>query len=122
LMRQANPDLEVDSIKQILINTAIDLGTHGEDNDYGYGIIDAYEAVLASIPETYMAGDANDDELVDVADVIFLINYLYKNGPVPDHLAAADANADCLVDVADVIYLINYLYKGGPAPVLGCAK
>jgi hypothetical protein len=59
---------------------------------------------------------------VDVADVIYLIDYLYKNGLAPDHLSAADANADCVVDIADVIYLINYLYKNGPEPVLGCAK
>jgi bacillopeptidase F len=122
LMRQANPDLEVDSIKQILMRTARDLGPFAEDNSYGWGVIDAYEAVLTAMPVTYMAGDANDDELVDVADVIYLINYLYKNGPVPNHLAAGDVNADCVVDVSDVIYLINYLYKGGPAPVLGYAK
>ncbi len=122
LMRQANPDLDVDSIKQILINTAIDMGTHGEDNDYGYGLIDAYEAVLAAMPITYVAGDANNDELVDVSDIIYLINYLYKGGSAPDPLAAGDVNADCVVDVADVIYLINYLYKNGSAPLLGCAK
>ncbi|MCJ7577582.1 MAG: S8 family serine peptidase [candidate division Zixibacteria bacterium] len=46
LIRQANPDLDVDSIKQILINTAVDLGVPGEDNNYGWGIIDAYAAVL----------------------------------------------------------------------------
>jgi len=45
LMRQADPNLTVDEIKQILLNTATDLGTSGEDNDYGKGIIDAYEAL-----------------------------------------------------------------------------
>ncbi len=47
LMRQANPDIEVDALKQILMETAVDLGTAGEDNDYGWGIIDAYAAVEA---------------------------------------------------------------------------
>jgi subtilisin family serine protease len=121
LMRQANPDLEVDSIKQILINTARDLGTHGEDNDYGYGVIDAYAAVLAVVNGLYMPGDANRDAVVDVGDVIFLINYLYRSGEAPDPLASGDANADCVVDVSDVIYLLNYLYREGPAPLRGCA-
>ncbi len=49
LMRQANPDLEVNTLKQILMETAIDLGTPGEDNDYGWGIIDAFAAVEASM-------------------------------------------------------------------------
>lgn len=47
LMRSANPDLDVQTIKQILMDTAVDLGTVGEDNTYGHGFIDAYEAVLA---------------------------------------------------------------------------
>jgi subtilisin family serine protease len=45
LMLQANPDLEVEMIKQILYETAIDLGATGEDNDYGAGMIDCVEAV-----------------------------------------------------------------------------
>ncbi|MHC5114382.1 MAG: S8 family serine peptidase [Planctomycetota bacterium] len=45
LMRQACPQLTVDDIKQIIYDTAFDLGTAGEDNDYGWGMIDALEAV-----------------------------------------------------------------------------
>ena len=47
LMRSANPDVDVETIKQVLMDTAIDLGANGEDNIYGWGFIDAYEAVLA---------------------------------------------------------------------------
>ncbi|MCK4304211.1 MAG: S8 family serine peptidase [Candidatus Eisenbacteria sp.] len=47
LMREANPDLAVDTIKQILMETAVDHGDPGEDNDYGWGVIDAYAAVTA---------------------------------------------------------------------------
>ncbi|MCA9753324.1 MAG: S8 family serine peptidase, partial [Gemmatimonadetes bacterium] len=49
LMRAANPDLDVETVKQILMDTAVDLGTVGEDNTYGHGIINAYEAVLAAL-------------------------------------------------------------------------
>ena len=45
LMRQAAPDLDVTTIKEILMETAIDLGAPGEDNDNGHGFIDAYTAV-----------------------------------------------------------------------------
>jgi bacillopeptidase F len=121
LMRQANPDLGVDSIKQILINTAVDLGDFGNDNAYGWGIIDAYQAVLAALQSTYLAGDANGDAVVELADIVYLINYLYRSGPCPDPLAAGDPNADCVVELADLVYLINYLYEGGPAPQQGCA-
>lgn len=47
LMRQANPDIDVQTIKEVLMNTSRDLGTIGADNSYGQGFIDAYEAVKA---------------------------------------------------------------------------
>lgn len=66
-------------------------------------------------------GDANNDSLVDVGDAVFLINYLYRNGPVPCVMEAADPNADCKVDVDDVVYLINFLFREGSPPAPGCA-
>jgi len=64
----------------------------------------------------YISGDANGDQVVDLADVVYLINYLYKSGPAPSPLVAGDANCDGEVNLADVIYLINYLYKEGTEP------
>jgi hypothetical protein len=49
LIREVRPNLEVDEIKDILMATAHDFGTQGEDNTYGMGFIDAYEAVLMSM-------------------------------------------------------------------------
>jgi subtilisin family serine protease len=49
LMRQANPDLPSENVKQILLATALDRGNPGEDNNYGMGLIDTYAAVLAAI-------------------------------------------------------------------------
>jgi hypothetical protein len=64
----------------------------------------------------YILGDANTDGIVDPADVVYLINYLFKDGPAPNPLEAGDANCDGIVDPADVVYLINYLFKDGPPP------
>lgn len=47
LMREANPNADVTTIKNVLMNTARDEGVAGEDNTYGRGVIDAYAAVLA---------------------------------------------------------------------------
>jgi subtilisin family serine protease/bacillopeptidase F (M6 metalloprotease family) len=49
LMLQANPSLTVATLKQLLINTAIDRGAPGKDNSYGYGRMDAYAAVSAAL-------------------------------------------------------------------------
>jgi len=47
LLRAVDPDLPVDAIKRILMETARDEGPSGEDNAYGWGVIDAYAAVLS---------------------------------------------------------------------------
>ncbi len=52
LMREANPDLDVTTMKQILLDTARDEGTEGNDNDYGYGLVDAYAAVTIALQGT----------------------------------------------------------------------
>ncbi|RJP42868.1 MAG: hypothetical protein C4547_00145 [Phycisphaerales bacterium] len=46
LMREANKDIDGDDIKQIIYDTATDKGTPGEDNSFGWGLINAYEAVV----------------------------------------------------------------------------
>jgi len=62
-------------------------------------------------------GDANADSLINIADVIYLINYLFLSGlpPVPC-LEAGDANCDGIVDIADAVYLLNYLFLDGAPP------
>ncbi|MFZ5432194.1 MAG: S8 family serine peptidase [Calditrichota bacterium] len=45
LLRQACPDADVREIKSVIMRSAHDYGTTGEDNTYGFGFIDAYAAV-----------------------------------------------------------------------------
>lgn len=64
ILRQANPDLPVEQVKQIIYDTAYDLGSVGKDNDYGYGMIDAYEAlqvVLTTVNLSFSYPDGRPD-------------------------------------------------------------
>ena len=72
--------------------------------------------VIRTIQYPFIVGDANGDRIIDVGDVVYLINYLYKNGSAPNPLLAGDATCNGIVDVGDVVYLINYLFKSGLAP------
>ena len=50
LMLNANPDLSVDEVESILKKTAKPLGFPHPNNKYGWGRVDALEAVKAVIP------------------------------------------------------------------------
>ncbi|KPJ65533.1 hypothetical protein AMJ44_10005 [candidate division WOR-1 bacterium DG_54_3] len=64
----------------------------------------------------FIRGDANGDGVINSADIVYLIDYLFKGGPAPNPLWVGDANSDGTINSADVVYLINYLFKGGPPP------
>lgn len=66
----------------------------------------------------YIAGDANADGAVELGDAVYVLNYLFRNGPEPSPMESGDANCDGTVKFGDVIYLINYLFRDGPPP--GC--
>ena len=64
-------------------------------------------------------GDVTGDGEINIADVVFLINYLYRDGPAPDPLEMGDVNCDDEINLGDVVYLIDYLFRGGPPPCSG---
>jgi len=66
----------------------------------------------------FLRGDVNDDGIIDIGDVVYLINYLFRNDSAPDPLWTGNVNGDEVVDIGDVVYLINYLFREGDPP--GC--
>jgi len=84
------------------------------DQFYGWGRANAFKALVA-----VSHGDANNDSRINVADVNYLVNYLFKGGPQPVPVSEmGDSNCDKSVTLADVVYLVSYLFKGGPPPSL----
>jgi len=81
-----------------------------------------YQGFLQSflLSESCQPGDADGDGEVDVDDVIFLLNYIFSDGPEPVDFCCADANGDGAIDIDDVVYIIHYSFAGGPEPRRGC--
>ncbi|MCX6830373.1 MAG: dockerin type I domain-containing protein [candidate division Zixibacteria bacterium] len=71
---------------------------------------------MTTIWYPYICGDVNGNGLINIQDITFLINYLYKGGPAPNPLEIADVNHTGMANIQDITYLINYLYKDGSAP------
>jgi subtilisin family serine protease len=52
LLIARNPGLTPDALQSILMKTAKDLGPQGRDDEFGAGLVDAYEALLTQAPAT----------------------------------------------------------------------
>jgi subtilisin family serine protease len=65
-----------------------------------------------------LRGDANGDEVVDVSDAVYIINYAFVPGsPAPDTFCGGDANNDDSIDVSDAVFVVNYAFiQGAPEP------
>lgn len=64
----------------------------------------------------FICGDLDESEMVDILDIIYFIEWKFKEGPAPAVLDAADVNNDGEQNILDITYLIEYKYKEGPAP------
>jgi len=107
---QPNPaqvDADADGNGDVCDNCPDDYNPDQIDSD-GNGVGDVCE---------YVCGDANGDDGVNILDITYLINYLYKGGPAPDPEIAGDADGNDSINILDITYLINYLYKDGPDPI-----
>ena len=82
-------------------------------NDCGQSIEEDVVVVTGapSADEEFVRGDTNGDGEINIADVIFLLVYLFSGGllPCPD---GGDVNDDGVVDIADAIFLLTYLFGG----------
>jgi hypothetical protein len=72
------------------------------------------------VSESYQCGDTDSDAAINIADAVYLINFIFKSGSAPDPLCAGDVDNDDAVNIADAVYLINYIFNGGPPPDAGC--
>jgi hypothetical protein len=61
--------------------------------------------------------DYDPDDIVDISDLVYLVDFMFTGGPRPPCMWEADLDDDGLVDISDLNYLVDYMFNGGPAPV-----
>jgi len=70
-----------------------------------------------------LTGDVNLNGSINSADIIALVNYVFKLGAPPDPCpAAGDVNCNGAVTSSDIIALVSFVFKGGPPPCDGCTS
>ena len=73
----------------------------------------------------FQRGDCNGDASLNLTDGVFLLNYLFLQGPRPPCEAACDSGGDGQLNLTSGVFLLNYLFLQGPslpAPFPDCGS
>jgi subtilisin family serine protease len=100
LLFSAKPTLTALQARDIIYNTADDLGPAGADTSFGVGRIDMAAALL--IVDGGKEGDTNGDGVVDNNDVQPIVDNFGAQTGDPGYSAAIDANGDGIIDELDL--------------------
>jgi hypothetical protein len=60
--------------------------------------------------------DYGPGDVIDIADLVYLVDYMFNEGPEPPCFEEADMNCDGQIDIADLVHLVDYMFTGGPPP------
>ncbi len=102
LLLSKNPELSKEKVKEIIVGTG----------DY----IETDKPIGKRINAEKMfdfCGDLDRDKTISPTDVVYLINYVYKNleDPTACYVPCGDINDDGTINPTDVVYMINWVYK-----------
>ncbi len=130
---RASPSM---TTRQICIAAKGEINT---DNDPSLGADSAYESNFYTVfahPDprndptppvggepTFVRGDTNADDNLNIADAVSILGYLFGGFPPPSCLDAADTNDDGGLNIADAITTLGHLFGGLgdlPAPFGAC--
>lgn len=100
------PSTETDSA----IVYAVGLWSNGDSTRLGDAqIVSTLRLYPCPVSKT---GDVNESGPLTSADIIYMVNYIFKSGPEPlPCVAVADVNCDGRVNAADIIHFVNILFK-----------
>ncbi|HOP07194.1 MAG TPA: hypothetical protein PLF13_07885 [candidate division Zixibacteria bacterium] len=62
-------------------------------------------------------GDVDYDGLITIKDLVYLVMYMFYDGPAPQPtLVVGDMNCNLVITIEDLIYLVDYMFNQGPIP------
>ncbi len=107
---QYDPDLA----GTICIDTT-EYGCACDDNIFNMDIVPEFDTPRCW-PVRLRCGDPNGDGRLNIVDVAFMINYIFRGGPAPDPWQLGDANLDGVLNLGDALYLLYAAFRNGPPP------
>jgi subtilisin family serine protease len=99
LLLSAFPDMSVAQLENTLVLSAVDLGSTGPDNDYGYGLIDIAQAY--ELASSICSCDFDGNYHVDFSDLAVLTGEWLDPNCASESPCRGDLNNDGQVDFYD---------------------
>ena len=60
--------------------------------------------------------DNDPDDIIDIADLVYMVDYQFRGGDAPECLDEADLVVDEIIDIADLVFMVDYQFRGGDEP------
>lgn len=113
VIKSHNPEFSPDDVVSHILGKSSSIDE--QNSDY-VGLLGAGRVnFLAS---SYVIGDANYSGTVNLGDVVFVVNFVFRNGSGPIPPEAADANCDVDINIGDAVALIGYIFGNNSG--IGC--
>lgn len=97
-----------------------DIGVHQVLFVASDGILADSQAVAITVIDTagccVLRGDANHNGESNVADLTYLVGYLFRGGALPPCPPEGDISGDDEINITDITALVSYLFRGGSVP------
>jgi hypothetical protein len=65
-------------------------------------------------------GDLNHPHGINIADLVYLVNWIFHQRPDPYPIVVGDVTGNCSVHIANLVHLVNIIFRQGPEPGIGC--
>lgn len=60
--------------------------------------------------------DYDSEDVVDIADLVFMVDYQFRNGDAPECFDESNLVIDGVIDVADLVFMVDYQFRDGAPP------
>ncbi|MCK4301406.1 MAG: S8 family serine peptidase, partial [candidate division Zixibacteria bacterium] len=70
------------------------------------------------IVTSLVRGDMDNSGFIDIADLVYLVDHMFNEGPPPMPPEAGDVDAQGgPIDIADLVYMVDFMFNQGLPPV-----
>jgi len=80
--------------------------------------VDGFDVTYYECVEPWVCADVDGDFTgPNIADLVYLVDFMFNSGPPPPHPPSVDFDFDLDITISDLVYLVDYMFNAGPVPV-----